>query len=374
MKTETKVLYVGLDVDDKNFSGHRIAQDEKGVNFVSKPTKGSLVKKLKKFKELGYSEIKICYEAGYLGYSLNRDLQAEGFSCDVIAPSLIPTKPGEKVKTNRLDAQRLAEYYMKGELTVVHVPDEEEETIRDLIRSRKFLKEQHKQLKLHIVSLCRRMGWDYRQEREKNNVHYWTKQHVQWLESRIEGASYHGLKMNLTLLMNQLHTLASQINLYEDEIRRISQEGKYQKAVKALCCYRGIDVLNAMGIIVEIGDIHRFSHPRKLTSYVGMDIIEYSTGAKELKYKITKMGNWYLRTGIVESCQCVSRRPAVSKVLRRRREGVDSTYIEIADRCMKRLYKKSSQLSKREKHTNKIKVACARETLGFIWETLRAVA
>jgi len=369
-----KILYVGLDVDDKNFSGHRIAQDEEGVDFTCKPTRGALVKKLKEFKQLGYSGIKVCYEAGYLGFSLLRDLQSDGFICEVIAPSLTPTKAGEKVKTNKVDARKLARYYMKSESTVVHVPNEEEEIIRDWIRSRKFLKEQQKQLKLYILSLCRRMGWDYRSLIKKNNAHYWTKQHVQWIEGQKERAKYSSLKINLSYLLDQLHTLESQINLYEEEIYKIAGDSKYQKAVKALCCYRGIDVLSAMGIIVEIGDIKRFSHPGKLTSYSGMDIVEYSSGDKELKFRITKMGNWYLRNIVVESCQNISKIPYVSKILRRRREGIDKSYIEIADRCMHRMYKKSTRLMKRGKHANKIKVACARETLGFIWETLQAVA
>jgi transposase len=129
-----------------------------------------------------------------------------------------------------------------------------------------------------------------------------------------------------------------------------------------------------MTINLEIGDISRFDHPSPLTSFSGMDISEYSSGGKERKYHITKMGNRRLRTAVIEAAQFAIRSPRVSQDLRNRRKDAPYKSIETADRCMNRLYKKANRLKYRGKETNKIKVACAREMLGFIWESLKNVA
>ena len=129
-----------------------------------------------------------------------------------------------------------------------------------------------------------------------------------------------------------------------------------------------------MGLILELGDIKRFSHPRKLTSYAGMDLREYSSGGKERKYSMSKMGNRHIRTIVVEACQGVKLKPKLCRSLKKRREGMPVQYTEVADRCMKRLYKKSTHLLLAGKPVNKIKVACARELLGFVWESLNLAA
>lgn len=368
-----KKMYIGIDVDDQAFHGCAVIEGcKEEYRFACKPTVGELVKKLLKIKN-GHKnvDIRICYEATYLGFSLFRDLSTRGWSCEVIAPALIPVKPGKRIKTDKLDSKNLALYYMKGELTSVHVPTIEEERVRDLIRTRKFFKSQLKKFKLHVLSTCRRMGLSYKDSSGKN---YWTQIHINWLNSQIKLLKDPILKMNITLLLEQINHLENQINLYDNQIEQISKTMPYARKVGALTCYRGIDTLTAMTLIAELHDIRRFDHPKRLTSYAGMDLQEYSSGGREIKLKITKMGNKYIRTSVVEACQLASRVPRISRRLKAKREGVELKFIKIADRCMNRLYKKSSRLMYKGKMHNKIKVACAREMLGFIWESLWAAA
>ena len=182
------------------------------------------------------------------------------------------------------------------------------------------------------------------------------------------------LALNLTLLLTSLESLEETLKSYNTEINELAENEKYLLKVQALTAYRGIEVLSAMKIITEIGDIKRFSHPKKLVSYLGLDIREYSSGGVEKKKGITKMGNTFARTTLVEANQKSSYKPSISQALKTRRKGTPIELISIADKCMKRLYSKSNLLIKREKHKNKVKVACAREMVGFIWESLSKVS
>lgn len=368
------IFFVAIDVDDKSFHGCGINKMTGEIKeFACKPTIGHLAKKLNEFLEEA-DEVKVCYEATYLGFSLYRALKKKGFNCEVIAPSLIPHRPGEKIKTDKLDCRKMAEYYVNGQLTGVHVPTEAEEATRDFIRSRKFLSRQTCSLKRYILSLSRRMGLDYRQGEGRENKNYWTLEHRTWLTKKTGETKEVVLKTNMTLLLSHLEQVENQIKLYDEEIERISDQDGYQKKVRALCCYRGVDTLTAMTLVTELGDIKRFSHPRQLCSYAGMELIEYSSGGKQRQYRMSKMGNAHIRTSIIEACQTASRLPVVSKCLRQRRKDVNEKYVNIADRCMRRLYAKSKRLLHREKQVNKVKVACAREMLCFVWESLKNAA
>jgi transposase len=365
------ILHVGLDVDDKMFHGGAISLETGEVlEFRSKPTLGALLKKLKKLQANGY-ELKICYEATYLGYNLCRDLREQLFSCEIVAPSLIPEMASARVKTDRLDANKLAEYYAKGLLTPIYIPDKKDEQVRDLVRARGFLVDQRKSLKRHILSTCRRYRLDYKRERKARN--YWTATHIDWLADSVDKLE-EVTKTMFDVLLYQLERMNEAIAEYDRAIEKISEQKRYKAKKDALICFRGIGTLSAMTLITEIGDIRRFSHPAKLTSYVGLDIREYTTGGKEKKYGITKMGNRRIRTVAIESCQRLTSSSRPNKRLRLARQGQEVKIIDVADRCMARLSKKSSRMHYAGKHPNKIKVACAREMLGFIWEALRLVA
>ena len=267
----------------------------------------------------------------------------------------------ERVKTDRLDARKLATYYQKGLLTAVHVPELEDEMDRAVLRTREFVKRQLQETKRYILSSCRKIGWNYRQESKKEKESYWTDAHKSWLVKKVQDAPA-SVRFNLNLLIANMDMLEQRMGDYERQIVELAESEKYQKRVRALICYRGIDYHSAMTLVCEIGDIRRFSHPKYLVSYAGMDICEYSSGGKERKLKMTKMGNPHIRTTVIESNQLFGLPPRISTHLKRRRKKCEQQYIEIADRCMMRIYKKSSRLVHRTKVNNKIKLLP-----GFEW-------
>lgn len=367
------VLFIGLDVDDNCFYGHGIHSGTGEIfDFACKPNLSSLEKKLKKLSEMNL-EIRICYESTYLGFSLCRDLIGKGYACEVVASSLIPEISGKKVKTDRLDSEKLARYYMNGLLTPIHMPSKEEESVRGLCRTREFFMSQLKSAKLHILASCRTSGLNYKGAIGKKSASYWTKAHRAWLWSELKALKSESLKLDLEMQLLYVSQQEESIQRVDSEIRKISETGLYKEKVAALRSFRGIETLAAMTFITELGDVNRFSHPKQITSYVGMDLIEYSSGGKSRRYGLSKMGNRRLRTRAIEVCQTASHRPNISRPLRLRREGVDPKVVAVADRCMKRLYKRSHHLMKKGKHTNKAKVACARELYGFVWEVLKMV-
>lgn len=367
--SQSPVFFLGLDVDDKNFHGFAISPTTGEItDFRCAPNTLALSKQLKKISNKPES-FKICYEASYLGFSLCRSLRDLGYHCDVIAPSLIPEKKGRKVKTDRLDAEKLARLYLGQLLTVVHVPDLSQEADRDLVRSRKFLSDQLVRVKKHINSLVRRRGLNFKTEdKGKKN---WTMEYIRWLKTNVKNETQLSVKVNLEILLRQYEGINERIFEFDQHIEKICEQDEYKDKVAALICYRGISQLTAITLVTELGDIKRFSHPRQLTSYAGLDIIERSSGGIERKFGISKDGNRFIRTAVVESCQTVSLPVMVSRHIAKRRTEASEVSINIADRCMKRLNVKSRKLLQRGKPRNKVKVACAREMLGFIWESLR---
>lgn len=367
----TKVMHVGIDVDDSFL--HLAGVSEEGELFEAqvRPNDSKLIECLRKWETQGF-EIKACYEATYLGFALCRAIRRAGFACEVIASSLIPEQKGRRVKTDRTDCRKLAWYYMQGLLTPIYVPDEKDEAMRDLVRSRDFVVNQSKRSKQYLIALMRRYALDYK--KTALGSEYWTKRHREWIKEQIRECEIEWLRMNLQMLLGSLEHMESLIALYNEKIQAYAELPQYASKVRSLICYRGLDIIGAMTLATEIGDIRRFTHPRSLMSYMGFDISEYSSGGKERKYHITKLGNRHLRTTLVEACQSVRKPCLVGRALRARRKKSTLEQIAIADRCMRRLYVKSNRLLNREKPSGKVKVACAREMAGFIWESLSAVS
>ena len=368
-----EILFVGLDVDDNAFHGCAlIASLGEIIEFKSRPHVDGLAKKLCELQSrFPTHTIKLCYEATYIGFSLQRALAKHGFNCDVIAPSSIPRAFGNQVKTDRVDAAKLAEYYSKGMLAIVASPEEETERDRDVLRSREFMIRELSQLRTHIHSLLRRAGRQFKAE--TGSKAHWTKHHLCWIERVIE-ESTGSLKINLELLYGQMKSMKHTMSEYDKAVDELAATERYTRQVQALTCYRGVKNIFAMVMITEIGDIKRFPHPRKLTSWAGLDIREYSSGGVHRRFGITRHGNRYLRTALVEANQRTYRTNACGKDVRLRRQKLPGDLVEIAERCQKRVSKKGGRMLQAGKHPNKVKVACAREMLGFVWESLNRVA
>ena len=367
------IIHVGIDVDDNSFHGAAFFKETgEIIEFKTKPTFKGLQNKLDELKErFPESELKICYEATYIGFTLQRDLTNEGFDCVIVAPSSIPRRHGNQVKTDRVDATKLAEFYASNILTFVTVPEKELEEDRDLMRSRQFILHQLSEMRTHIQSLLRRSGIHYKVETQAKS--HWTRQHMCYLERKANELTG-SIQMNLRLLLQQVKWLKYTLEEYDKKADELAESARYEKQVKSLICYNGIKNIFAMTMITEIGNVKRFAHPRQLVSWMGLDVREYSSGGKHNRFGITKHGNRYLRTAFVESNQRSCRTKKVHERLKSRRKGVDPRLIHIADRCQARITKKGSRLIHAGKHVNKVKVACAREMVGFVWESLNAVS
>ena len=366
-----RLYFVGIDVDDKAYHYSVVSPEgdiiAKGIRC--RRDVGFLLKSVVKFTK--NEKFIVGYEATYLGYSLYRKFKKHKVDCKIIAPSSISKAPQDRVKNDRIDSMRLALGLFREEFSYVQAPSLEQESNRMLTRTRAFLVKQKSDMKRHILAQCRLSDLDYKQETSARG--YWTFAHRKWLDKKIVELE---ISSHLTLisLVQILENLERQIDHLDMEIEKLSITPIYKNQVEALVCFKGISTTTAMIILTEIFDIKRFEHPKKLVGYMGLDIAEYSSGGKQLQYGITKMGNRRLRTALVEACQKFSTSKSLSKRKQALRKGLDPKAIAIADRCQDRLYKKGHRLLAREKPRNKVKVACAREMIGFIWEAMNMAA
>jgi transposase len=367
------IIYVGVDVDDTQYHGSALNKHTgEVIDFKCRPALKGLLSQLEKLgQHFPGCTLKLCYEASYIGFTLQRDVTEKGYACEVVAPTSIPSPRGKQIKTDRIDASQLAHYYANGLLTLVSIPELEQEQDRDLLRTRQKLMEQRTELRRHLQALLRRHGLHYKAEAQ--NKTHWTKQHYNWLERAIEGTTG-SLNANLTLLLQQLRNQNGILAKYDEQIQALATSPRYRESVQALTCYKGIKHLFALAMITEICDIKRFPHPRQLVSWIGMDIREYSSGGQHNRFGITKHGNRYLRTAFIEVNQRSYGSARIGKDLKARRAQSAPEWIAIADRCLQRLSKKGNRLLLSGKHPDKVKAACAREMVGFVLESLNKVA
>ena len=361
----TNTIWVGLDIHSRSITAAILHGDRPEPEIVRLP--GDLNATRRLFRKLADRGVpRACYEASGAGYVLQRTLDHDGFHCDVIAPSLIPSLPGDHRKTDRLDAVHLARMYRSGHLTPVAVPDVDQEAVRHLVRARLFLRRQITRSKHRIMGILRTT--DHRFTGSKS---YWTKTHRAWLAKlrrEIDGP----MQIVLASELEMLEYLETSQRSMDARITEIAQQHPWRRPVEALCCFRGIKTLTAMTILTEIGDIKRFKSPRQLMGYTGLVPSERSSGDRQRRGPITRSGNRYLRRVLIESAWHYSKRAGSTLVLERRRMGQDPAVVGIAVKAQHRLRRRYEHLA-RTKHTNKAVTALARELVGFIWSMLRAI-
>jgi transposase len=304
--------------------------------------------------------VRACYEASGCGYVLQRSLANKGVACEVIAPSLIPQRSGNRRKTDKRDAAKLARLYRAGELTAIRVPDEAEEQVRSLVRCRETLTREILKSRHYVLKLLQARGLVYRAGGN------WTQAHWTWLRKlELEGPDSITLQAYLELLEFKL----IQRDTLDREIEEIAFSDAYREPVGRLRSLRGIDTLTAMTLVSEIGDIRRFASPRQLMGYLGLTVSETSSGNVERRGGITKTGNARARRVLVESAWHYRYPPRSSRGLRKRQEGQPSAVVAHAWRAQKRLHKKFEALVYRMAPSKAV-VAVARELVGFVWALL----
>jgi transposase len=356
---------VGLDVHAHSITAAILQGSSEQPEVVTLPA--DLMKVRRLFRRLAdHGPVRSCYEASGAGFVLQRVLADDGFHCEVIAPSLIPRRPGDHRKTDRLDAVMLARLYRSGHLTAVHVPREDHEALRRLLRLRTVYHRYAMATKHRISGILRNHGHVFSQGKST-----WTKKHRHWLAS-LRTSLQGPLQTVLAVELEHLEYLETQYRALDAELERFAQLSLYRTQVDALCCLRGVKTLTALTILCEIDDIRRFASPRRLMAYFGLVPSEHSSGSKEQRGPITKAGNVHVRRLLVEAAWNNHHRTGAELILSRRRQGQPPEIVAIALKAQHRLSKKFWRLDQR-KHRHVAITAVARELCGFIWAILKAL-
>jgi transposase len=313
-----------------------------------------------------YGRLTFCYEAGPTGYGLYRQLTALGYECQVVAPSLIPKRAGDRVKTNRRDAVSLAKLLRAGELTPVWVPDERHEAMRDLVRAREVavgdLRAKHQQ----ITAFLLRLGRIYPGKKT------WTQAHMAWVGRQKLAYDEQNIVLEEQLIAAQ--EAQSRIKRLEGAIHAAVPTWSMAKLVEALTALRGIDVIAAIGILTELGDLSRFHTPSQLMAYLGLVPSEASTGDKVRRGSITKAGNIRARHLLVECAWSYRYPPRFSQAKLAKLDATLPSVAAIARTAQSRLCKRYRALIAKGKRKTVAITAVARELAGFVWAVCRTVA
>ena len=363
--SEGSTYWVGLDVhkshhavavvgpDGSVMAQMRVEADEASIR--------GLIRQLKALKKQG--DVECAYEAGPTGYTLQRQLEVAGLPCMVVAPSLIPRKPGERVKTNRRDAHKLAVQLRAGLLTAVCPPTPQQEALRDLCRCRADAREDLMRARHRLSKMLLRRGFIYR------GGSHWTTRHDRWLRGLVwEHAAD---RTAFDSYLGTIEQVQERIRDLDGALEALATKDPYCKPVAWLRCFRGFDTIAAITVVGELYEVARFDKPRQLMAYLGLVPSEYSSGDRRRQGAITKTGNSHLRRTLVNAAWKYSRPARVTSILRKRRAGQPLEILKLADQAMHRLHRRFVHLTvARGKCAQKAVVSLARELAGFLWAAL----
>lgn len=357
------ITYVGIDAHKKDlYVAMLIGHATTPLVWTIDNQPQALTRLVRKLERDAPGPVHCCYEAGPCGYALQRQLTRGRVSCQVIAPALIPRKPGERIKTDRRDARKLAELFRAGLLTEVHPPTPADEAARDLVRARDDAREDLQRCRHRLAKLVLRRGLHYAGRA-------WTAAYRTWLRTLTwEHAAEQHVVEDYLLAVDQVEARLGEL---DRRLAALAQTPPYQEPVAWLRCFRGIDTLTAITILAELHDFRRFPSARALMAYLGLVPGEHSSGERTRRGRITKTGNTLVRRVLVEAAWHYQHRPGVGLTLKRRREGQAARVIAIADKAQQRLCRRFRRLVAEHKPTPKVAVAVARELAGFLWAALQ---
>ncbi len=324
---------------------------------------GALRRMVKRILKEAKGEVRMCYEAGPCGYALQRTLKKLGGECIVIAPSLIPVKPGDRIKTDKRDARKLVGLFRAGLLTEVHPPTQGEEALRDLSRCREDARVDMGRARHRLGKMLLRRGIVW--EGGKTN---WSQAYMKWL--RTLTFAHPADKLVFEDYVLAIEHLEERLKGLESALEAAAQKDPYRERVGALRCFPGIDTVTAVTVVAELHDFRRFQSPRELMGFLGLVPSEHSSSDSRRLGSITKAGNGHARRVLIESAWHYRHAPHLGPTLRKRREGQPAAVIAIADKAAQRLHRKFGRLDARGKPRPKIVVAVARELVGFLWAVL----
>ena len=358
---QKKVRFLGLDVHAETIAVAVAEADGEVRSLGVIPNRAESVRKL--VKRLGPTEhLRACYEAGPTGYVLYWQLTGLGVECVVIAPTLVPVKAGDRVKTDRRDALKLARSHRAGDLTAVWVPDAASEALRDLVRARETAKQDQLRARHRLSKFLLRTG-----QRATAGVKAWTELYMAWVRQlRYEQWGQEATRLDY---LHEVEHMGARVKRLEEAITEAVKlaSPQVQEVVRGLQALRGIAEISAVTIVAELGQIARFETARQLMGYSGVVPRENSSGQRQQRGGITKTGNAHLRRIVIEAAWSYRLKPAVGPGLRKRQKDVPEPIKEIAWKAQLRLHKRYARLAAAGKDQRKIVTAVGRELLGFIW-------
>jgi transposase len=358
------ITWVGLDAHKKSIHVAMLVPGREEPLSWQEANEETAVRRLaRRLNREAPGEVRACYEAGPLGYALQRELEAQGVICEVVAPSLIPIKPGERIKTDWRDARKLAELLRAGLLTEVQAPNEADEALRDLCRGRDSVRQDLMRARHRMSKFLLRRGYRYH-----DTQRHWGVRHMKWLRPlAFEHAAAQAIFDHYLLTIDHLDERLRQVDA---QLEVFGGQEPYRQPVAWLRCFRGIDTVTAVSLVAELHDFRRFRSARSLMAYLGLVPSERSSGEQRHQGGITRAGNLHVRRLLVEAAWHHRHRPVLSQPLRRRREGQPVHVVAIADRAQERLHARFVRMSQRGVPYNKTIVAMARELVGYLWATL----
>lgn len=358
-------VFVGLDVHKDSIAVAVADAGRCAPRFVG--TCASKVSELlKTLSHVGAAtQTLLAYEAGPTGFALARELARHGWRCQVIAVSKTPRRPGERIKTDRRDALTLASYLRSGELTPVTVPDARDEAIRDLSRAREDAVRARLKARQQLKAMLLRHGKPYTGKTSWGATHerFLARIAFEHPAQQIAWAEYRSAVLEA----------GQRVERITAALREQIAGWRFGAAVRALMCFKGIDFVAAVSLVSELGDLHRFEHPKQLMAYLGLVPSEFSSGQSRSQGSITKTGNAHVRRVLVEAAWCYRYSARMSRPVTERQQDQPRSVCEIAWRAQLRLCSRYRRLSARGMHSNKICVAVARELAAFLWEAARYV-
>jgi len=359
------LLYIGFDVHAQTIAIAIAQRDGEVRNYGSISNDlHALEKVLTKIKKAHPGiELRVCYEAGPTGFVIARRLTQLKVHCTVVAPSLIPNRSGDRIKTDRRDAVKLARLHRAGELTAVHVPDAVDEAMRDLCRARTDAVQDLRRSRSQLKAFLLRHGYRY------SGKSAWTEAHRRYLRELVLPHAAHRVVLEDALRV--ISEAEGRIRRLEEGMEALLEEWSMKPVVQALMGLRGFQLIGAMVIVSELGGAWRFAHPRQLMAYLGLVPTESSSGERRRQGSISKCGNSHARWLMLEASHHYRLAPKVSKELSARQEGLSEEIKKCSWQAQTRLYKRLRQLLARGKHRNKAQVAVARELVGFVWQVFR---
>ncbi len=362
------IAYVGLDVHKDSISVAIAEEGREGEVRHYGTIRGdsdSLARMLKKISGAG-RDLKFVYEAGPCGYDVYRSLTSKGYDCTVVSPAHIPRSAAERIKTDRRDAVTLARLHRSGELTYVHVPREDDEAMRDLIRGREDAVKAQRISRQQLKAILLRLGIRYAGKTS------WGPMHFRWLsEQKMPTPAQ---QIVFQEYINAIQEATERVERFTRYIETLVTEWRLAPLVTALQAMRGVSLIVAATTIAELGDLTRFDHPSSLMAFLGLVPSEDSSGSRRRQGGITKSGNSHVRRALTEAAQTYCYPARISRQLWKRQQGVSKEIRDIAWGCQVRLCTRFRRLMARGKNRNKVIIATARELLGFMWAIAQKVS